>query len=133
MKTLLMIKPDTVGEGFHGEIIAFVLRNRFNINRLRMLAMDRSTAQRFYEVHKDREFYPALVDYITSGPVVAMEIEGDDVIKAIRRFIGPTNPAEAAPGTVRHMYGKSIQNNAVHASDSPESAKKELAIVFDRS
>ena len=133
MKTLLMIKPDMVGEGLHGEIIAFVLRNRFNINRLRMLAMDRSTAQQFYEVHKDREFYPALVDYITSGPVVAMEIEGDDVIKAIRRFIGPTNPAEAAPGTVRHMYGKSIQNNAVHASDSPESAKKELAIVFDRS
>ena len=133
MTTLLMIKPDMVGEGLHGEIIAFVLRNRFNINRLRMLAMDRSTAQQFYEVHKDREFYPALVDYITSGPVVAMEIEGDDVIKAIRRFIGPTNPAEAAPGTVRHMYGKSIQNNAVHASDSPESAKKELAIVFDRS
>lgn len=98
-----------------------------------MLAMDRSTAERFYEVHKDREFYPALVDYITSGPVVAMEIEGDDVIKAIRRFIGPTNPAEAAPGTVRYMYGKSIQNNAVHASDSPESAKKELAIVFDQS
>ncbi len=130
---MLMIKPDMVGEGLHGEIIAFVLRNRFNINRLRMLAMDRSTAQQFYEVHKDREFYPALVDYITSGPVVAMEIEGDDVIKAIRRFIGPTNPAEAAPGTVRHMYGKSIQNNAVHASDSPESAKKELAIVFDRS
>ncbi|MEE9269617.1 MAG: nucleoside-diphosphate kinase [Candidatus Krumholzibacteria bacterium] len=133
MKTLLMVKPDLVEEGLHGEIIAFVLRNRFNINRLRMLKMDRETAGRFYDVHKDREFYTALVDYMTSGRVVAMEVEGEGVIERIRAFIGPTDPAEAAPGTVRYMYGKSIQNNAVHASDSPASAKKELAIVFEHS
>ncbi|MFQ5510566.1 MAG: nucleoside-diphosphate kinase [Candidatus Krumholzibacteriia bacterium] len=133
MKTLLMIKPDMVEQRLHGEIIAFVLRNRFNINKLRVLAMDRDTAARFYEVHKERDFYPALMEYMTSGPVVAMEIEGEGVVERIRTFIGPTNPLDALPGTVRYMYGKSIQNNAVHASDSPESAKKELAIVFGHS
>ena len=133
MNTLLMIKPDIVAEGRYGEIIAFVLRNRFDINRLKMLSMDRATTERFYEVHRGRDFYPDLVSYISSGPVVAMEIEGEEVVERIRAFIGPTNPADAPPGTVRYMYGKSIQNNAVHAADSSESAKKELAIVFDGS
>ena len=130
MTTLLMIKPDIVEEGRYGEIIAHVLRNRFNIKRMRMLAMDRSMAESFYDVHKERPFYSALVDYMTSGRVVAMEIEGDDIIARIRAFIGATNPADADPGTVRFMFGKSLQNNAVHGSDAPESAKKELAIVF---
>ncbi len=131
MKTLLMVKPDTVAEGHYGDIIAFVLRNRFDIERLRMLRMDRAMAEEFYAVHRERDFYGALVDYMTSGRLVAMEINGDeDIIQQIRTFIGPTNPVDATPGTVRHMFGKSLQNNAVHASDSPESAKKELAIVF---
>lgn len=130
MITLLMVKPDVVEEGLYGEIIAEVLRNKFSIKRLRMLQMDRSMAEQFYDVHKEREFYPALVDYMTSGRVVAMEIEGDDIIARVRAFIGPTNPADATPGTIRFMYGKSLQNNAVHGSDAPESAKKELAIVF---
>lgn len=130
MKTLLMVKPDVVQERRYGDIIAFVLRNKFRINGLRMLSMDRAMAEQFYSAHRERDFFGALVDYITSGPVVAMEIEGDDAIARIRALIGPTNPADAAPGTIRYMYGKSIQNNAVHASDSAESAKKELAIVF---
>ena len=130
MKTLLMVKPDVVDRGAYGDIISFVLSNRFNVTGLRMLAMDRSMAERFYDVHKERDFFGALVDYITSGPVVAIEIEGDGVVEQIRSLIGPTDPTTADPGTIRFMYGSSIQNNAVHASDSPESAKKELAIVF---
>jgi nucleoside-diphosphate kinase len=95
-----------------------------------MVSMDKERAEDFYGVHQGKEFFPALIEYITSGPVVAMEISGDDIIPKIRAFVGATDPAKAEPGTIRHMYGKSIQNNAVHASDAPESAKKELAIVF---
>ena len=130
MKTLLMVKPDMVAKGLWGEIISTVLKNRFAVTRLTMTRFDRSRAENFYDVHRGKEFFPSLVEYMTSGPVVAMEIEGDDVIARIRGFVGATDPAKAEPGTVRYMFGISLQNNAVHASDSPESAKKELAIVF---
>ena len=130
MKTLLMIKPDIVEKGLHGEIIAHVLKNRFEIINLRTVRLDRPSAESFYGVHEDKEFFPSLIDYITSGPVVAMEVAGDNIIGAIRSLVGVTDPSEAQPGTIRYMYGISIQNNAVHASDSPESAKKELAIAF---
>jgi len=130
MKTLLMVKPDTVGSGHYGEIISMLLKNRFNITNLRMREFTRDEAEAFYAVHKEREFFPALVDYITSGPVVAIQIEGDDIVQQIRTFIGTTNPADAPPGTIRYVYGTSLQNNAVHASDSTDSSEKELAIVF---
>ena len=130
MKTLLMVKPDVVEQALYGEIIAHVLRNRFAVVSLRMLEFDRETAERFYEMHRERDFFPDLIDYITSGPVVALEIEGEGVVGRIRAFIGTTDPSKADAGTIRHMYGSSIQNNAVHASDSADSAKKELAIVF---
>lgn len=128
--TLFMIKPDVVERGLYGEIIAMVIRNGFKIVDLKMFTMDRETAKRFYDVHKDREFFSDLVDYISSGPVVALRVEGDGVVEKIRALIGATDPSRAEPGTIRFMYGSSIQNNAVHASDSPQSAKKELAIVF---
>jgi nucleoside-diphosphate kinase len=130
METLLMIKPDTVADGRWGEIVQFVLNNGFNIVDLKMRRFDKASAEDFYGVHRERDFFNDLVEYITSGPVVAMRIEGDGVIEAIRAFIGPTDPANASPGTVRRMYGASLQYNAVHASDSAESSKKELAIVF---
>ncbi len=130
MKTLLMVKPDTVRNADYGDIIAFVLKNRFDVTSLKMLRLDRASAEDFYGVHKGKEFFPSLVDYITSGPVVAMEIEGEDVIGRLRAFVGATDPTKAEPGTIRYMYGISLQSNGVHASDSPESAKKELAIVF---
>jgi nucleoside-diphosphate kinase len=130
MKTLLMIKPDIVENGLYGEVISFVLRNRFRITDLKMIPLDRAMAERFYEVHRGKEFFPSLVEYVTSGPVIAMEIDGENVITEIRSLVGETDPMVAKPGTIRHMYGISIQNNAVHASDSPEAAKKELAIVF---
>ena len=130
MKTLLMIKPDTVAEGRIGDIVAVVERNKFRINRMLMTRFTADRAQRFYEMHRERPFFPDLVAYITSGPVVAMEIEADEAVTRIRELIGATNPADARPGTIRAMYGKSLQNNAVHASDSPASAEKELEIAF---
>lgn len=130
MKTLLMVKPDVVEEALYGGIISHVLRNRFVVVNLKMFEFDREAAERFYDAHRERDFFPELIDYITSGPVVALEIEGDGVVEQIRAFIGTTDPSKADPGTIRYMYGSSIQNNAVHASDSAESAKKELAIVF---
>lgn len=130
MKTLLMIKPDTVAEGRIGDIVAVVERNRFKINRMLMTRFTRQRAEKFYEMHKERPFYGELVAYITSGPVVAMEVEADEAVARIRELIGATNPGEARPGTIRAMFGKSLQNNAVHASDSPASAEKELEIAF---
>jgi nucleoside-diphosphate kinase len=130
MKTLLMIKPDTVAEGRIGDIVAVVERNRFRINRMLMTRFTRARAERFYEMHRERPFFGDLVAYITSGPVLAMEVEADEAVSRIRELIGATNPADARPGTIRAMYGKSLQNNAVHASDSPGSAEKELEIAF---
>lgn len=133
MKTLLMVKPDTVAEGHYGEIISIILRNGFEINRLAIARFNKARAEKFYEVHRDRPFFGELVSYITSGPVVAMEVEGDSAVERIRELIGATDPAEARPGTIRAMYGKSLQNNAVHGSDSTENAEKELAIAFEDS
>ena len=130
MQTLLMLKPDTVANGHTGRIIDLVTQNRFKISDLRMFSFDRASAERFYAIHRERDFFPDLIAYMTSGPVVALKIDGPEVVERIRAFIGPTDPAKASPGSIRYMYGSSIQNNAVHASDSPESAKKELAIVF---
>lgn len=125
-----MVKPDTVAAGNVGEILALVERNHFQIRRLTLTRFSKERAERFYEMHRSRPFFGELVSYITSGPVVAVEVEGDQAVTRIRELIGATNPAEARPGTVRAMYGKSLQNNAVHGSDSPESAEKELEIAF---
>ena len=125
-----MIKPEIVQQGLIGEILTMILRNRFAITRMQMTQFDRAKAERFYEVHKQREFFPGLADYITSGPVVIVELEGENAIERLRILIGNTDPSAATPGTIRYIYGASIQKNAVHASDSPESAKKELAIAF---
>jgi nucleoside-diphosphate kinase len=131
MKTLLMVKPDVVAEGHYGDIISIALRNGFNINRLSIERFSRERAEQFYAVHRDRPFFGDLVAYITSGPVVAIEVEDEgDTVARLRDLIGSTDPAEASPGTLRATYGSNIQNNAVHGSDSPENAKKELAIAF---
>jgi nucleoside-diphosphate kinase len=130
MKTLLMVKPDTVAAGHVGDILALVERNKFQIRRLTLTKFSKERAERFYEMHRSRSFFADLVSYITSGPVVAVEVEADEAVTRIRELIGATNPADARPGTVRAMYGKSLQNNAVHGSDSPESAEKELEIAF---
>ncbi len=125
-----MIKPDAVADGHVGEILSLVEKNRFAIRRMAKTQFSRESAERFYAVHRERPFFDDLVAYITSGPVVAIEIEADLAVTRIREFIGATNPADARPGTVRYMFGKSLQNNAVHGSDGPENAQKELEIVF---
>jgi len=130
MKTLLMIKPDSVAQGHTGEIISIVLRNKFNISRLEMVRFARERAEQFYAVHRERAFFQELVQYIASGPVVAMEVEGEEAVTRLRELIGATDPAEARPGTIRAMYGIDIRHNAVHGSDSQDNAQKELAIAF---
>ncbi len=132
MKTLLMIKPDAVEKRVVGKIISMVEERNFHIKDMRMKRFTREEAERFYEVHRDRPFFEELVQFITSGPVVAMCIEGDDdIVKRVRDFIGATDPAKAEPCTVRALYGTDISRNAVHASDSPENAERELKFFFE--
>lgn len=129
-RTFLMVKPEAVELGVQGEIIDLLIKNRFRIVRMKQFRFDESKARRFYAVHEGKPFFEELVTYITSGPVVGIELEAEDAVAMLRTLVGATNPAEARPGTIRYMYGTDIQRNAVHASDSLESAEKELAIVF---
>ena len=125
-----MIKPEAVECGKQGAIIDLLLMNRFNISNMRQFRFKEVQAERFYAMHKDKSFFSELISYITSGNVIGLELEKEDSIRLLRILVGATNPKEANPGTIRYMYGTSLQENAVHASDSSESAEKELAIVF---
>ena len=129
--TFLMIKPEAVEAGLQGRIMDFLLSNRWTIRRMKQFRFDRERAGEFYAVHREKPFFGDLIEYIVSGDVIGLELEKDgDVIALTRELVGATDPAEARPGTIRYMYGTDIQRNAVHASDSPQSAEKELAIVF---
>ena len=129
--TFLMIKPEAVEAGLQGQIIDLLLKNRWTIRRMKMFRFDSERAGEFYGIHKDKPFFADLMKYIVSGDVIGLELEKEgDVIALTRELVGATDPADARPGTIRYMYGRSLQANAVHASDSPESAEKELAIVF---
>jgi nucleoside-diphosphate kinase len=129
-KTLFMIKPDAVARGLIGEIVALMEREGFAIERLELQRFERTKAETFYDVHRDKPFFASLVEYITSGPVVAMVLAGDSAIARVRELMGATDPAQAASGTIRRKYGESIERNAVHGSDSPTSAAHEIAVVF---
>ncbi len=129
--TFLMIKPEAVKAGLQGQIIDILLKNRFALRKMKLFRFEREKAGEFYGIHKDKPFFADLMEYITSGDVIGMELEKDgDVVTLLRELVGATDPADARPGTIRYMYGRSLQANAVHASDSPESAEKELAIIF---
>ncbi len=129
--TYLMIKPEVVEAGLQGQIIDFILKNGWTIKRMKMFRFEDAQAGEFYGVHKDKPFFPELMKYIVSGNVIGLELEKEgDVIALTRELVGATNPADARPGTIRYMFGTSLQANAVHASDAPETAEKELAIVF---
>jgi len=132
-KTLFMVKPDAVARGLVGEIVAVMEREGFEIERLEMQRFERARAEAFYEVHRDKPFFASLIEYVTSGPVVAMVLAGDSAITRVRELMGATDPAQAASGTIRGKYGESIERNAVHGSDSPISAAHEIAIVFGAS
>ena len=129
-QTYLMIKPELVAEQVIGEILQMLTLNRFKIVRLELKQLAREQVREFYEEHVERPFYGDLVDYISGGPVVAVRLEKENAVKDLRLLVGATNPAEAAPGTIRYLYGRSLQNNGVHASDSDPSAERELGIVF---
>lgn len=125
-----MIKPDAVSQRNGGKIIDMIESNGFEIIRLHKAILAKDLAEEFYAVHKDKPFYNELVDFVTSGPVFIMALHKEDAVNEWRKLIGATNPKDAAPGTIRHAFGTSIGNNAVHGSDSLETAAKELELFF---
>ncbi|MEM4576664.1 MAG: nucleoside-diphosphate kinase [Candidatus Nezhaarchaeales archaeon] len=129
-RTLIIIKPGAVVRGLVGEVLSRLEKKGLKIVGLKMLKMSKKKAEELYSVHKGKHFYEELINYITSAPVVVGVVEGDDAIQVVRRVIGPTNPKEAPPGTIRGDYGISITQNIIHASDSMESAQREVKIFF---
>ncbi|MFZ5634661.1 MAG: nucleoside-diphosphate kinase [Bacillota bacterium] len=129
-RTYLMIKPDGVQRGLIGEIISRFEKKGLKIVGLKMLQIPRETAEKHYGEHAGKPFFGPLVDYITSGPVVAMVVEGKDVVTTAREMIGATNPLKAAPGTIRATYGMDVGRNVIHGSDSQTSADREIGIFF---
>jgi nucleoside-diphosphate kinase len=130
-RTLVLIKPDGVQRGLVGEIVGRFERKGLKVVGLRMLDVSRELAERHYAVHAGKHFYDGLVEFITSGPVAAVALEGPDAIAAVRRMVGRTMPNEAEPGTIRGDLGISGLRNLIHASDAPETATSELAMWFD--
>ena len=128
--TLTMIKPDAVRAGNIGNILADIEAGGFRIKALRYYHMNAEVAGRFYDVHKERPFYGELVEFMSRGPVVAAVLEKDNAVEDFRKRIGATNPADAAEGTIRKKYAKSIGENAVHGSDSDENAEREASFHF---
>lgn len=129
-KTLAIIKPDAVNDNHIGEIISMINKAGFKVKALKMIKLSVDAAKAFYEIHKDKPFYSELVEYMTSGPCVPIALEKENAVEDYRKLIGATNPANAAEGTVRKLYAKSVQYNAVHGSDSDENAAKEIAFFF---
>lgn len=129
-RTLLMIKPDAVSRNAVGQILARLEGEGFQLRELRMERLTRERAQAFYEVHRQRAFYDDLVAFMTSGPVVPAVLEAPDAVAHLRRFIGETDSTRAEPGTIRADFGTDVQCNAVHASDSPENAVREIGFFF---
>lgn len=129
-RTYLMVKPDGVQRGLVGEVIARFEKKGFKIAGLKMLQISRELAEKHYGEHLGKPFFEPLVGFITSGPVVAMVIEGLDAVSAAREMMGATNPLKAAPGTIRGSFGIDIGRNVIHGSDSLESAKREISIFF---
>jgi nucleoside-diphosphate kinase len=129
-RTLTIIKPDAVRQGFVGRIISRFEERGLRILAARLVHLTPAQAAGFYIVHKERPFYESLCAFMTQGPCVPMVLEGDNAIARLRELMGATNPAQAAPGTIRRDFATSIEANAVHGSDSPESAAFEIAYFF---
>jgi len=125
-----MIKPDGVQRGLIGEIISRFEKKGFYLKAMKLITVEKSFAEKHYEDLSSKPFFPALVDYIVSGPVVAMVWEGKNVVSTGRKIIGATNPAESAPGTIRGDYAIMVGRNIIHGSDSVENARKEIALWF---
>jgi len=130
MLTLAIIKPDALQGRNAGKILAQLEAAGFVVRAARLVKLTTTQAEAFYEVHRARPFYRPLVTFMTSGPALALALERDNAVARLRDVIGATDPAEANPGTVRKLYGASKERNAIHASDSPETAAREVAFFF---
>jgi len=130
-RTLSIIKPDGVSRGLIGEVISRFEKKNIKIVAMKMIHMTKTEAQGFYAVHKERPFFGSLTDFMSSGPVVVMALEGENVISKNRALMGATNYKEAAPGTIRADYATEIEKNIVHGSDSPQSAAFEIGYFFN--
>ena len=130
-RTLSLIKPDAVERNLIGKIIDIFESNGIIVEKIKKLNVSLDIAKKFYDVHKDKPFYNDLCNYLSSGPIVAMILKGDDVIKKNRDLMGATNPKEAKEGTIRKKFAISIDKNSVHGSDSEENASKEISLFFN--
>ena len=129
-QTLSIIKPDATGRNLEGKIKAFFEKNNFKITKCKKVQISKDEASEFYKVHQTKPFYNGLCEYLSSGPIVVMILEGDNVVKKNRELMGATDPLKAEEGTLRKMYGISIDKNSVHGSDSIENAKSEIEFFF---
>jgi nucleoside-diphosphate kinase len=129
-RSFVMVKPDGVQAGLTGEIVSRIERRGLRIVAMRKSAIARQLAEEHYEEHRERPFYGELVEFITSGPVVMMAVEGEGAIGALRTMMGPTNPQDAQPGTIRGDFALEVGQNVIHGSDGPESAARELGLHF---
>ncbi|HDN18362.1 nucleoside-diphosphate kinase [Candidatus Bathyarchaeota archaeon ex4484_205] len=132
-RTLVLLKPDCVMRGLIGKVISRIEERGFSIIGLKLLKMDRSTAEKLYEEHRNKPFYEPLLRFMMSGPVVAIVVEGPSAVSAMRQMLGSTNPLDAQAGSIRADYAISNRKNIAHASDSIESAEKEINIFFKES
>lgn len=130
-RSLILLKPDAIQRALVGEVIARFERRGLKIVALKMVQVSAPLAHRHYAVHKGQPFYDGLIEYITSGPVVVMAVEGPDAIALVRATVGATRPAEAGPGTIRGDFGSMVGRNLIHASDGPDTARQELALWFE--
>jgi nucleoside-diphosphate kinase len=129
-RTLTIIKPDAVAAGHIGDIIKIFEANQFKIVAARLVSLSKREAEGFYAVHRDKAFFESLTNFMSSGRALVMVLEGQNIIARLREVMGSTNPANAAPGTIRKLYATNIERNAVHGSDAPETAASEIGYFF---
>ena len=132
MKTFFMIKPDGVQRNLVGEIISRIEAKGFSITKIKMMTISKELAEQHYIEHKDKPFFSDLVSFIISGPVVAMQVEGENVVLQIRNLMGATNPSESTPGSIRGDLATELDKNVVHGSDSDKTAERELSLFFGK-
>ena len=130
-ETLALIKPDAVKRNIIGNIVALIEKDGFTIKKMKMMQLSENTAKNFYSVHADKPFYSNLIEYMTSGNIVALVLERDNAVSAYRKLIGATNPMEADNNTIRKLYAIDQSHNSVHGSDSIENAQNEISIIFN--
>ena len=128
--TLAIVKPDAVAAGNAGNVLAHLEKEGFTIRGLKVVRLTPEQAGAFYAVHRERPFYGSLVEFMTSGPCIPVALEREDAVPYLRQVMGATNPADADEGTIRKLYAENIERNAIHGSDSPENAAKELGFFF---